>query len=444
MVNLNKLPAVEAAEGIREKKFTAEELMRDCLERISIRENSIQAWAYINPDYALDRAKQADRHQNDGKSLGPLHGLPIGVKDVIDTEDMPTENGSPINEGRRPQKDALCVAALRRAGAIILGKTVTTELANINPSKTRNPHNIEYSPGGSSAGSGAGVADYHMPLALGTQTGGSVIRPASFNGIYGLKPTLGIIPRDGVLLQSHTLDTIGVYGRTLEDLAFISDTISVSDPDDAQSYKGSRSLLWPQHMQVPTHTPTFGFFKTPAWSEAHPAAQEAIIKVTKILGNKCRNGVLPAPFDDIINLHATVFSAENAHYYGSYLKNKSHLLSKNLHRRLESTKDILARDYIAALEAKDIIYKSVEKFLDDHDAILCLAAPGPAPHGFETTGSAIFNGLWTYLGVPCISLPLLTVEDMPLGLQLVGKRGEEGKLFQNAKWLEKFLYGKVL
>ena len=183
MKDLNRLSAVEAAEGIRTKKFTSEELIKDCLSHINERENDIQAWSYVNTELAIRQAQKADRHQSEGGSLGALHGIPIGIKDVIDTKDMPTENGSPIFEGRRPQNDALCVAALRRAGAVVMGKTVTTEFANINPSKTRNPHNIEHSPGGSSAGSGASVADFHIPLALGTQTGGSVIRPASFNGV---------------------------------------------------------------------------------------------------------------------------------------------------------------------------------------------------------------------------------------------------------------------
>ena len=239
MKNLNRLSAVEAAEGIRNKQFTSEELIKNCLSHINERENDIQAWSYINTELAILQAQKADRHQSDGGSLGALHGIPIGIKDVIDTKDMPTENGSPIFDGRRPQHDALCVTALRRAGAVIMGKTVTTEFANINPSKTRNPHNIEYSPGGSSAGSGASVADFHIPLALGTQTGGSVIRPASFNGVFGLKPTLGLIPRNGLFLQSHTLDTIGVYGRTLEDLVLILDSISIPDPSDRHSYTGS-------------------------------------------------------------------------------------------------------------------------------------------------------------------------------------------------------------
>ena len=443
MENLNTLSAATAAAGIRSKKFTSEELISDCLNRLNSREDDIQAWSYINAEHALEQAKKADKYRNEGGSLGPLHGVPIGIKDVIDTEDMPTENGSPIYEGRRPQKDALCIAALRRAGAIIFGKTVTTEFANINPSKTRNPHNIQHSPGGSSAGSGASVADFHVPVALGTQTGGSVIRPASFNGVFGLKPTLGLIPRSGMLLQSHTLDTIGIYGRTLEDLALVLDSISIPDPNDAHSYRGSIGSVQAEHSKTSKHQPKFAFLETPAWNEGNLASKKAILKTTEILGQNCKKETLPDPFNKIIDLHATVFSSENAYYYGQYLISHPNLLSKKLRHRLESTRNALASDYLTALEARNVIYNSVETLLENYDAIICLSAPGPAPHGFETTGSAVFNGLWTYLGVPCISLPLLTVEGLPQGIQLVGKRGEEGKLFRSALKLEQALDGKL-
>ena len=443
MKNLNTLSAATAAAGIRSKKFTSEELISDCLNRLNSREDDIQAWSYINAEHALEQARKADKYRNEGGSLGPLHGVPIGIKDVIDTEDMPTENGSPIYEGRRPQKDALCIAALRRAGAIIFGKTVTTEFANINPSKTRNPHNIQHSPGGSSAGSGASVADFHVPVALGTQTGGSVIRPASFNGVFGLKPTLGLIPRSGMLLQSHTLDTIGIYGRTLEDLALVLDSISIPDPNDAHSYRGSIGSVQAEHSKTSKHQPKFAFLETPAWNEGNLASKKAILKTTEILGQNCKKETLPDPFNKIIDLHATVFSSENAYYYGQYLISHPKLLSKKLRHRLESTRNALASDYLTALEARNVIYNSVETLLGNYDAIICLSAPGPAPHGFETTGSAVFNGLWTYLGVPCISLPLLTVEGLPQGIQLVGKRGEEGKLFRSALKLEQALDGKL-
>lgn len=437
MGNLNTLSATDAAAGLAKGDFSAEELMRDYLDRVAARDDQVQAWAYLDPDYALAQAKSADATRS--PDSGPLHGLPVGIKDIIDTHDMPTENGSRLFEGRRPNADAACVAALRAAGAIIMGKTVTTELANTNPSKTRNPHNLEHTPGGSSSGSGAGVADHQVCLGLGTQTGGSVIRPASFNGVYALKPTLGLIPRGGVLLQSHTLDTVGVYGRALEDIALIADSLSIPEPSDAASYLGSRGNLRAAYASALAGTPSFAFLETPAWTEAHAGTKEAIMGVVDRLGNACRVETLPRPFDRILDLHGAVFGAENAHYYGDHLAERPELLSEKLRARMLAASDIPARDYVAALEQRDRIYRSLETLLDRYDAVLCLSATGPAPRGFATTGSASFNSPWTYLGVPCISLPRMTVDELPVGVQLVGARGAEGHLFRVARWLDEFL-----
>ncbi len=439
MGTLNELTATEAAAKIASGKITAEQLMRACLDRIDLREPDVQAWAYIDPEYAMAQARTADQQLKEGKGVGPLHGVPVGIKDIIDTADMPTEHGSPMFKGRRTNHDAACVAALRAAGAIIMGKTVTTELANLNPSKTRNPHNLEHTPGGSSAGSGAGVADYHIPLALGTQTGGSVIRPASFNGVYGLKPTLGLIPRGGVLMQSHMLDTVGVYGRSVEDLGLIADTLSIYDPSDAQSYRGSRGRISDVLAQEPPRTPRFAFLKTPAWDHADPGAKEAIENVAKSLDDLCDEQDLPEPWDQVVEFHSIVIGAEDLAYYGKYLEQQPELLSNKITERLTAAKSIRADAYIKTLIARETINDSLESLLGRYDAVLCLAAPGPAPHGFETTGNAIFNGLWTYLGVPCVSLPRLTVDGMPLGLQLVGMRGDEGRLLRTARWLDQEL-----
>lgn len=436
---LNELTATEAAAKIAKGDVTAEQLMQACLDRIKLREPDVQAWAYLDPDYAMAQARAADAQLKEGKGVGPLHGVPVGIKDIIDTADMPTENGSPMFKGRRTNHDAACVAALRAAGAIIMGKTVTTELANLNPNKTRNPHNLEHTPGGSSSGSGAGVADYHIPLGLGTQTGGSVIRPASFNGIYGLKPTLGLIPRGGVLMQSHMLDTVGVYGRSVEDLGLITDTLSIYDPADAQSYRGSRGRTLEMLRQEPPRPPRLAFLRTPAWDHAEAGAQAAIRGVAKSLGDQCDEQNLPEPWDRIIDLHLTVMGAEDLAYYGKYLEEQPQLLSEKITERLNAAKSIRADDYVKALIARETINQSLENLLGRYDAVLSLASTGPAPHGFESTGSAIFNGLWTYLGVPCVSLPRLTVNGMPMGVQLVGMRGDEGRLLRTARWLDQML-----
>ncbi len=436
MTKLNELTATEAASKLAAGDITAEQLVQACLDRIAEREEDVQAWVYLDPEHALAQARAADAARRGGKGVGPLHGLPVGIKDIIDTADMPTENGSPMFAGRRTNHDAACVAALRAAGAIIMGKTVTTELANLSPNKTRNPHNLAHTPGGSSSGSGAGVGDFHIPLALGTQTGGSVIRPASFNGIYGLKPTLGLIPRGGVLMQSHMLDTLGTYGRSLDDLALITDVLSIYDPDDAQSHAGSRGSLTAMLAQDPPRTPRFAFLRTPAWDHAEPNAQKAIEGVAASLGAQCVEEELPAPFDQIVDLHMTVMGAEDLAYYGQYLDEQPELLSDVIKERLEIAKGIRGDAYVKALIARETIYKSLVSLLDSYDAVLCLSSCGPAPNGLETTGNAIFNGMWTYLGVPCVSLPKLTVDDMPMGVQLVGMRGDEGRLLRTARWLD--------
>ncbi|MBT6278180.1 MAG: amidase, partial [Chromatiales bacterium] len=322
------------------------------------------------------------------------------------------------------------------AGAIIMGKTVTTELANTNPSKTRNPHNLEHTPGGSSSGSGAAVADFQVPLALGTQTGGSVIRPASFNGVYGLKPTLGLIPRGGVLLQSHSLDTVGVYGRCLEDVALITDCLSSPDRSDAQSYLGSRASLRDAYNTALIREPRLAFLKTPAWDETHDGAKEAIIELTRSLGEHASTETLPTPYERILDLHGAIFAAENAHYYGRHFTERPETMSEKLRGRMAASFDIPARDYIEALNQREVIYRAFESLLGRYDAVLCLSATGPAPVGFETTGSPAYNSPWTYLGVPCISLPRLTVEGLPVGVQLVGARGAESHLIQVARWLD--------
>ncbi len=434
----NELTATEAAGRIARGELTAEAVARACLERIAEREPDVQAWEFLDRDHALAQARDLDAARAAGRGTGPLHGLTVGVKDIIDTADMPTQHGSPIYRGRRSNRDAACVAALRDAGAVILGKTVTTELANIHPNRTRNPHDLARSPGGSSSGSAAAVADHHVHLALGTQTGGSVIRPASFCGVYALKPTLGLISRSGVLLQSHTLDTVGVYGRSVEDLGLVTDCLTARDPDDPAGYPRARASLLELLREEPPAAPRFAFVRTPAWPEAEPAAQAALEALAARLGEQCREESLPPPFERILDLHRTVMAAEDLAYYGEHLERTPELLSDELRKRLEAARGIPAAQYIGALNARKYIHHDVDALLTRYDAILCPASTGPAPAGFATTGSAIFNGLWTYLGVPCVSLPLLTVNGLPMGVQLVGRRGEEGRLLRTAHWLDRW------
>jgi len=435
----NELTACEAAARVAAGELSATELVQACLDRIAAREPEVQAWQHLDPEHAMAQAREADAALAAGRPVGPLHGVPVAIKDIIDTADMPTENGSPMFRGRRSNRDAACVAALRDAGAIIMGKTVTTELANTFPGKTRNPHDLAHTPGGSSSGSAAAVADHHVPLALGTQTGGSVIRPASFCGIHGLKPTLGLISRSGVLLQSHTLDTVGVYGRSVADLGLVTDSLSARDPSDPVSFPRSRASLLALLAEAPPATPRFAFLRTPAWEHAPPAAQRALEDLAAGLGDRCTEQDLPPPFDRVIELHGTVMGCEDLHYYGGFVQRTPELVSAMLRERLEAARGIPASEYIAALEARETIYASLDALLGRVDAVICPASAGPAPRGFESTGSPIFNGLWTYLGVPCVSLPVLRVDGLPMGLQLVGARGDESRLLRTARSLQREL-----
>ncbi len=231
-MDLSLLGAAAAAGALAEGRISSEELVAACLARIKADEERVQAWAFIDPEHALRQARAADSRRREGKALGPLHGLPVGVKDIIDTADMPTENGTVLHAGRAPSADATLVSMLRAAGAIIMGKTVTTELATYSPGKTRNPHNPEHTPGGSSSGSAAAVAAHMVPLAIGTQTNGSVIRPAAYCGVVGYKPSFGLIPRHGVLKQSRPLDQIGVIARSVEDAALLAEQLIGFDQND--------------------------------------------------------------------------------------------------------------------------------------------------------------------------------------------------------------------
>jgi Asp-tRNA(Asn)/Glu-tRNA(Gln) amidotransferase A subunit family amidase len=432
---LTDLTAVEARDRMVKGEFTAEVYVTACLDAIAAREEDIQAWVHLDRAHALAQARAVDQQRASGKGTGALHGLPVGIKDIIDTADMPTQNGSPIFKGYQPAKDASCVAQIRAAGGIAMGKTVTTELANVMPNKTRNPHNSGHTPGGSSSGSAAAVGAKTIPLALGTQTGGSVIRPASFCGIYGMKPTLGLISRSGVTLQAHTLDTIGVYGRSLADLAMITDALSAHDPSDAVSYTRARPNLSGILAQGLGVTPRFGFLKSPAWPQAEPAAQEALTAFVKKLGGVVED-VEVAALNGVIEHQANIMGGENSAYYGPLLARHPEGVSDRLTARLAIGAKVPASDYIRSLVARETIYGAVEKTLGTYTAFITLPSCGPAPKTLESTGNAVFNAMWTYLGVPCVTLPLMSVGGLPLGVQVVGMRRDEGRLLAAARWLE--------
>jgi Asp-tRNA(Asn)/Glu-tRNA(Gln) amidotransferase A subunit family amidase len=439
--DLTMLTAAEAAARLAAGTIASEELVTACLARIDEREAEVQAWAHLDRERALEEARAADAARRSGKGVGPLAGLPVGLKDIIDTADLPTEHGSAIFKGRRPYKDAACVTALRRSGGVVMGKTVTTELATLTPSRTRNPVNLAHTPGGSSSGSAAAVAAGMVPAAVGTQTGGSVIRPAAYCGVYGFKPTFGMIPRFGVLTQASSLDTIGVFGRSVEDVALLADALQAYDERDPASLSTSRPRLLATATEDWPLPPLLAFVKTHAWGEADAATREAFGELVEELGPQVKEISLDHTTESGLAAARTVQDVEMAAHYGALLDRAPELMSKGLAQRIERGRGVRGIDYFHALAARERSYDAVQELFADYGLILTPAAPGPAPKDLGTTGSPVFCGFWTYLGVPAVTLPLLEADGMPMGVQLIGPRGDDGRLLRAARWLAKRVQG---
>ncbi len=440
ITNLTGLTAADAAARIANGEITSVMLVEACLERIKERDEDVQAWEHLNPEFALEQARAADERRARDQSTGPLHGVPVGIKDIIDTYDFPTENGTPAYAGRQPGDDAALVAALKDAGAIIMGKTVTTELAVLHPNRTRNPHNLEHTPGGSSSGSAAAVADQMVTLAVGTQTGGSVIRPASFCGVYGFKPTHGTISRTGVLMQSPPLDTVGAFARSVEDLGLITDCLAAYDPRDTWMRPRSRTRLREMAVSEPPVDPVFAFVKTPAWDEfADDATRQAFPELVDALGEQCDEVDLPSIFAEGAKMQHILQTADITKFYGPILEKAPGVLSKALTERIEKGKSITAVEYNTALDVRETLNAGAEEIFQRYDAILTPASTGPAPRGLKATGKPVFNAMWTYLGVPCVTVPLLEADGLPIGVQLVAARHDDGRLLRNSRWLVEHL-----
>jgi len=435
VVDLTELTAADAARRIDIGEITSLMLVEACLERIASREESVQAWAYLDSDFALEQARRADAVRGEGRSTGPLHGVPVGIKDIIDTEDMPTEHGTSLFAGRQPRHDAAVVAALKDAGAVILGKTVTTEFAYFHPGKTRHPLNPEHTPGGSSSGSAAAVGDRMVPLALGTQTVGSVIRPASFCGIVGYKPSHGLISRTGVLSQSPMLDTIGTFSRSVEDAALIVDCLTAYDPNDRQMRPHSRPRLRAVAGEAPPLEPVFAFVKTPVWDQAEAATMEAFAELADALGENCDEVELPEIFSQAHGWLRKIHAADAAKNLGPVVDKAPDQVSDVLKQLIEEGRMVSAVAYNVACDFREVLNAGLERVFERYDAILTPAAAGPAPKGVQATGSPVFCALWTYLGLPAVTLPLLSVDGMPLGVQLVGPRRDDARLLRTARWL---------
>jgi Asp-tRNA(Asn)/Glu-tRNA(Gln) amidotransferase A subunit family amidase len=433
------LSAAHAAREIREGRLTSEELVQSCLERIRSLEPKVQAWQFLDEEHALAQARALDERKRSGEPIGPLHGVPVGIKDIIDTADMPTENGTVLHKGRTPREDAAVVRMLRAAGAVILGKTVTTECAYFNPGKTRNPHNPEHTPGGSSSGSAAAVGAGMVPLALGSQTAGSVIRPAAFCGAYGFKPTHGLIPRSGILALSRTLDHVGLFARSVEDLALLLEQLQGYDEQDPDTRPRARIPFGQISADEPPLEPMFAFIKTPHWGRTDPDAKEAYAELQETLGKQVEEIELFPSAAEAWDWQRTIMESEMAINLEPLWLAGRDKLSDKLRSLLERGRETRALDYQRALRRIAPAVESLEElFQQRYDAILTPPALGTAPKGLGSTGDPVFCSIWTLLGMPAITAPLMQGENgLPLGVQLVGRKGYDARLLRTARWLEK-------
>lgn len=441
-VPLLSLSALELRDRLASGALSAVALAEACLAQIAKREPEVRAWAWLESDHVLEQARALDQYRRTGRPVGPLHGLPVGIKDIIDTRRIPTENGTAIDAGRVPQADAFVVDRLRAAGAVVAGKTVTTELAYLHPGKTHNPVNGAHTPGGSSSGSAAAVASGMVPLALGTQTGGSVIRPAAYCGTVGYKPTFGAIPRTGILAQSPSLDTVGVFARTVEDAALIADCLFGHEPADRATSPMPPPRLLSTAQGGPPVRPTFAFLRLPGWEQADDDTVNAMRELTGALGENCFEAFMPQAIDEAAAIRERINFAEMAKCYYRYDERGQDQLSQITRDAIDAGKAVPARDYIAALDWPGILNAALSEIFRRCDVILTPATPTPAPAGLESTGSAIFNGVWTLCGTPVVTLPLLeSGSGLPMGVQLVGPRGEDARLLRTARWLAQFIGG---
>ena len=418
---LNALTATEIVAAIGAGRTTCEAVARACLERIEAREPRVRAWAHLDGDGVIARARALDR----GAARGPLHGVPFGVKDIIDTCDLPTEYGTAIHKGHRPAKDAACVALSRKAGGVLMGKTITTEFANVTPGPTRNPLDFSRTPGGSSSGSAAAVADCHVPVAIGTQTTGSTTRPASFCGVFGYRPTYGDLRTAGVMEASGSLDTLGILARSVEDIALYRDVLLGIEPAP---------------LPDEVAPPRVGFCRPYFWDRLEPATRKLLEDGARRLarsGAKVEEVMLPAAdFEGLEAAHRWISGFEMARNLAWEIEHHWDDISENF--REGRLKDGLACSYERYCEMRALLERCRERLaplMDRHDILLAPAAAGEAPVGMHPIPHPQVYMIWTTMHVPSITLPVFEGPNgMPVGAQLVAKRCDDRRLLAAARW----------
>ena len=399
-------------------------------------DQALQSFVSLDAQVTQQQCDVLQYQKFSGQALGSLFGVPVAVKDIVGTMDYPTGCGSRIYDGRYVDLDATIVHRLRQHGAVIYGKTVTTEFATFHPGPTRNPHDLDRTPGGSSSGSAAAVAAGLVPVALGSQTNGSVIRPASFCGVFGFKPSMGELPRTGVWEQSPSLDQMGLFARNIEDLALVGQVMAGDDQQDSAS-RGHGLRHWHfEATSMPPKKPTFAFMRTPWWDQMDPEAQQACTQFVEAMRGTVEWVDMPSGFERVVSWHHQVNEAELANaLYFEYLHQKE-ALSPALQARIEKAQAITAQDYLFAKSRMSYVATAFDAFFEQYDAILTPSALGAAPLGLEATGNPIMQTLWTFAGLPAVSLPLLTVQDgLPLGVQAIGPYLCDGKLLRACRYL---------
>ena len=439
--DLTLLSAADAAGAIRAGRITSEALVAACLARIDETEPDLRAWAYLDAEAVLEQGRELDRIRKAGRGVGALHGVPVGVKDIVETADMPTECGSPIFAARQTGSDARIVEKLREAGAVIMGKTKTTEFAFMHPTDTTNPHNPAHSPGGSSSGSAAAVAARHVPLSVGSQTGGSVIRPASFCGVYGFKPTYGTISRTGVFRTSVTLDHIGGFARSIEDIALLTSVMAGYDQTDPASFPRPRAdFIGGAHAEAPME-PALAWFDMPFHDRLDSDAAQGLDEVIAALGARVER-MPPSPqLADLARLQGTIHNREISDNIAPLAANHWDDLSAEMQAAVERGRAVSETEYQDALAVRTSAQEFFAGFFNDFDAIVAPSAAGEAPQiSAGHTGDAIFCKAWTLAGLPCLSLPILVgTRGLPIGVQLIGAAEEDDRLLRTAGWMQRAL-----
>jgi len=435
-IAIQTITATAISEMVRSGQYTAEDFAKRFIELAQKVDDQVHAFVYLDEKAVIQQARILDEGRAQGGELGSLAGVPIALKDAVDTFDMPSEFGSASLAGRQPRWDAKIAKLLRAQGAVIFGKTALPAFCLGTPAKTRNPHNLEHTPGGSSSGSAAAVAAGMVPVAIGTQTVGSVIRPASYCGIIGFKPTRGLISRDGLQPLCETIDQVGVFGRTIADVALVAQTLIAADENDLTTQGVLPRNLVNVALSEPPFKPKFVFVKTPFWNKMDPEARDAFDALIEEMGAETPVVELPTVANQAIDNLITVVESEFATAMSDHMKHTGEKVDSRTKDVVARGREIKAVDYLKAKRAIEPIAAGFDEFFDRFDAIITPSTLGAAPKGLDNTGDPIMNALWSYTGMPAISLPLLKSESgMPIGVQLIGQRHDDARLLRTSNWL---------